>query len=182
MFSAHSSHPSNSTSASLWSTPSASSNLGPGNTPTTCANFTTPFVSDAVQCFKSSKGFSFTFVSRTSCTASICAFQFCSSMLRCFSILRTASLFFWMSTSCEALFTVRPFTSSRNFRMSRLCSPRPLYAAHPEVKGAEAARGLCAAELRLLLHCADLLESLLLLLADVVLQASLGVGHITLEV
>mmetsp|Transcript_22494 Transcript_22494/g.50351 ORF Transcript_22494/g.50351 Transcript_22494/m.50351 type:complete len:393 (+) Transcript_22494:529-1707(+) len=30
-----------------------------------------------------------------------------------------------MSTSCEALFTVRPFTSSRSFSMSRLCSPRP---------------------------------------------------------
>mmetsp|Transcript_74132 Transcript_74132/g.135667 ORF Transcript_74132/g.135667 Transcript_74132/m.135667 type:complete len:261 (-) Transcript_74132:262-1044(-) len=46
-------------------------------------------------------------------------------MFRCFSILRVASLFFWMSTSCDALFTVRPFTSSRNLRMSRLCSPRP---------------------------------------------------------
>mmetsp|Transcript_106530 Transcript_106530/g.281005 ORF Transcript_106530/g.281005 Transcript_106530/m.281005 type:complete len:467 (-) Transcript_106530:2-1402(-) len=46
-------------------------------------------------------------------------------MLRCFSILRMASLFFWMSTSWDALFTVRPFTSSRSFRMSRLCSPRP---------------------------------------------------------
>mmetsp|Transcript_5778 Transcript_5778/g.13655 ORF Transcript_5778/g.13655 Transcript_5778/m.13655 type:complete len:344 (+) Transcript_5778:206-1237(+) len=125
MFSAHSSHPSNSTSASPWSAPSASSNLGPGKTPTTCANFTTPLVSAAVQCFRSSKGFSLTFVSKTSWTASIWAFQFCSSMLRCFSILRTASLFFWMSTSWEALFTVSPLTSSRSFRMSRLCSPRP---------------------------------------------------------
>mmetsp|Transcript_24017 Transcript_24017/g.74422 ORF Transcript_24017/g.74422 Transcript_24017/m.74422 type:complete len:276 (-) Transcript_24017:1090-1917(-) len=125
MFSAHSSQPSNSTSASLWSTPSASSNLGPGKTPTTWANFTTPLVSEAVQCLRSSKGFSLTLVSSTSCTASICAFQFCSSMFRCFSIFLMASLFFWMSTSCEALLTVRPFTSSRSFRMSRLCSPRP---------------------------------------------------------
>mmetsp|Transcript_113451 Transcript_113451/g.200316 ORF Transcript_113451/g.200316 Transcript_113451/m.200316 type:complete len:268 (-) Transcript_113451:238-1041(-) len=125
MFSAHSSQPSNSTSASLWSTPSASSNLGPGNTPTTWANFTTPFVREATQCFRSSKGFSLTFVSSTSCTASICAFQFCSSILRCFSIFRVASLFFWMSTSWEALFTVKPLTSSRSFRMSRLCSPSP---------------------------------------------------------
>mmetsp|Transcript_69165 Transcript_69165/g.160333 ORF Transcript_69165/g.160333 Transcript_69165/m.160333 type:complete len:480 (-) Transcript_69165:1-1440(-) len=46
-------------------------------------------------------------------------------MLRCFSILRMASLFFCRSTSCEALFTVKPLTSSRNFKMSRLCSPRP---------------------------------------------------------
>mmetsp|Transcript_43135 Transcript_43135/g.113501 ORF Transcript_43135/g.113501 Transcript_43135/m.113501 type:complete len:239 (-) Transcript_43135:812-1528(-) len=30
-----------------------------------------------------------------------------------------------MSTSWLALFTVSPFTSSRSFRMSRLCSPRP---------------------------------------------------------
>mmetsp|Transcript_113446 Transcript_113446/g.200299 ORF Transcript_113446/g.200299 Transcript_113446/m.200299 type:complete len:268 (-) Transcript_113446:157-960(-) len=125
MFSAHSSQPSSSTSASLWSTPSASSNLGPGKTPTTCANFTTPFVSDATQCLRSSKGFSLTLVSSTSCTASICAFQFCSSMFLCFSILRHASLFFWMSTSCEALFTVSPLTSSRNLRISRLCSPSP---------------------------------------------------------
>mmetsp|Transcript_128689 Transcript_128689/g.400422 ORF Transcript_128689/g.400422 Transcript_128689/m.400422 type:complete len:468 (+) Transcript_128689:444-1847(+) len=125
MFSAHSSQPSSSTSASLWSTPSASSKRGPGKTPTTCANFTTPLVRDAVQCLRSSKGFSLTLVSRTSCTASICAFQFCSSMFRCFSILRMASLFFWMSTSCEALFTVSPLTSSRSLRMSRLCSPRP---------------------------------------------------------
>merc|ERR1712054_745978 len=62
MFSAHSSQPSSSTSASLWSTPSASSNRGPGKTPTTCANFTTPFVRDATQCLRSSNGFSFTFV------------------------------------------------------------------------------------------------------------------------
>merc|ERR1740130_1680820 len=66
MFSAHSSQPKSSTSASLWSTPSASSNLGPGKTPTTWANLTTPFVRDATQCFKSSKGFSLTFVSSTS--------------------------------------------------------------------------------------------------------------------
>mmetsp|Transcript_124231 Transcript_124231/g.333616 ORF Transcript_124231/g.333616 Transcript_124231/m.333616 type:complete len:382 (-) Transcript_124231:532-1677(-) len=125
MFSAHSSQPSSSTSASPWSPPSASSNLGPGKTPTTWANLTTPFVREAVQCFRSSNGFSFTLVSRTSWTASICAFQFCSSMLRCFSILRMASLFFWMSTSWDALLTVRPLTSSRSFRMSRLCSPRP---------------------------------------------------------
>mmetsp|Transcript_116996 Transcript_116996/g.376316 ORF Transcript_116996/g.376316 Transcript_116996/m.376316 type:complete len:261 (-) Transcript_116996:714-1496(-) len=46
-------------------------------------------------------------------------------MFLCFSIFRVASLFFWMSTSCEALFTVKPLTSSRSFRMSRLCSPRP---------------------------------------------------------
>merc|ERR1712137_1330073 len=103
MFSAHSSQPSNSTSASLWSTPSVSSKRGPGKTPTTCANFTTPFVRDATQCLRSSKGFSLTFVSRTSCTASIWAFQFCSSIFLCFSIFRTASLFFWMSTSWEAL-------------------------------------------------------------------------------
>mmetsp|Transcript_76673 Transcript_76673/g.215600 ORF Transcript_76673/g.215600 Transcript_76673/m.215600 type:complete len:364 (-) Transcript_76673:935-2026(-) len=89
------------------------------------STFTTPFVNEATQCFKSSKGFSLTLVSSTSCTASICAFQFCSSMFLCFSILRVASLFFWMSTSCEALFTVKPFTSSRSFKMSRLCSPRP---------------------------------------------------------
>mmetsp|Transcript_14140 Transcript_14140/g.32008 ORF Transcript_14140/g.32008 Transcript_14140/m.32008 type:complete len:202 (+) Transcript_14140:543-1148(+) len=125
MFSAHSSHPKSSTSASLWSTPSASSKRGPGKTPTTCANFTTPLVREAVQCFKSSKGFSFTFVSKTSCTASICAFQFCSSMFRCFSIFLVESLFFCMSTSCDALFTVKPLTSSRSFRMSRLCSPKP---------------------------------------------------------
>mmetsp|Transcript_104527 Transcript_104527/g.300888 ORF Transcript_104527/g.300888 Transcript_104527/m.300888 type:complete len:331 (+) Transcript_104527:379-1371(+) len=30
-----------------------------------------------------------------------------------------------MSTSCDALFTVRPLTSSRSFKMSRLCSPSP---------------------------------------------------------
>mmetsp|Transcript_74146 Transcript_74146/g.135708 ORF Transcript_74146/g.135708 Transcript_74146/m.135708 type:complete len:221 (+) Transcript_74146:364-1026(+) len=125
IFSAHSSQPSSSTSASLWSTPSASSNLGPGNTPTTWANFTTPFVREATQCLRSSKGFSLTFVSNTSCTASIWAFQFCSSMFRCFSIFRVASLFFWMSTSWDALFTVNPLTSSRSFKMSRLCSPRP---------------------------------------------------------
>mmetsp|Transcript_17545 Transcript_17545/g.52797 ORF Transcript_17545/g.52797 Transcript_17545/m.52797 type:complete len:585 (+) Transcript_17545:245-1999(+) len=125
MFSAHSSQPRSSTSASVWSRPSASSNRGPGKTPTTCANFTTPLVREAVQCFRSSNNCSLTFLSSTSCTASICAFQFCSSMLRCFSALREASVVFWMSTSWEALLTVRPLTSSRSFRMSRLCSPRP---------------------------------------------------------
>mmetsp|Transcript_116184 Transcript_116184/g.231647 ORF Transcript_116184/g.231647 Transcript_116184/m.231647 type:complete len:243 (+) Transcript_116184:725-1453(+) len=46
-------------------------------------------------------------------------------MFRRFSIVQIASLFFWMSTSCEALFIVKPLISSRNLRMSRLCSPSP---------------------------------------------------------
>mmetsp|Transcript_102299 Transcript_102299/g.266839 ORF Transcript_102299/g.266839 Transcript_102299/m.266839 type:complete len:379 (-) Transcript_102299:374-1510(-) len=57
-----------------------------------------------------------------------------------------------------------------------------LHAAHAQVEGAQSPGGLCAAELRLLLHGADLLEGLLLLLPDVVLQARLGVSNIALQV
>mmetsp|Transcript_44084 Transcript_44084/g.104972 ORF Transcript_44084/g.104972 Transcript_44084/m.104972 type:complete len:287 (-) Transcript_44084:556-1416(-) len=57
-----------------------------------------------------------------------------------------------------------------------------LHSAHAQVQRAEAAGGFCAAELRLLLHGSDLLERLLLLLADVVLQARLGVRHVALQV
>mmetsp|Transcript_6844 Transcript_6844/g.15571 ORF Transcript_6844/g.15571 Transcript_6844/m.15571 type:complete len:223 (+) Transcript_6844:282-950(+) len=122
--SALSSHPKSSTSASPAS-PSASSKRGPGKTPTTCANFTTPLVREDMQCFTSSKGFSLTLVSSTSWMESSCAFKFWASRLRCFSIFLTESPTFEISTSWLALFTVRPFTSSRSFRMSRLCSPSP---------------------------------------------------------
>mmetsp|Transcript_40090 Transcript_40090/g.84655 ORF Transcript_40090/g.84655 Transcript_40090/m.84655 type:complete len:429 (-) Transcript_40090:594-1880(-) len=146
MFSAHSSQPSSSTSASPWSAPSASSNRGPGKTPTTWANLTTPLVREATQCFRSSKGFSLTFVSSTSCTASIWAFQFCSSAFLCFSIFRMASVDFWISTSWLALLTVSPFTSSRNFRISRLCSPRPPWT--PLMRRSSAPRRRDASALR----------------------------------
>mmetsp|Transcript_103691 Transcript_103691/g.293554 ORF Transcript_103691/g.293554 Transcript_103691/m.293554 type:complete len:448 (-) Transcript_103691:262-1605(-) len=57
-----------------------------------------------------------------------------------------------------------------------------LHAAHAQVQRAQAPRGLRAAELGLLLHRRDLLERLLLLLAHVVLEAGLGVGHVAFQV
>merc|ERR1719274_98350 len=182
MFSAQSSQPRSSMSASVASAPSASSKRGPGKTPTTCANFTTPFVSDAVQCFKSSNGFSFTFVSSTSCTASICAFQFCSSWLRCFSIFRSISALFCSSTSWLALFTVSPLTSSRSFRISRLLAKAALHPGHAQIKRTETPRRLRRSKLGLLFHRRDLLEGFRLLLAKLVLEAGLRVGHVALEI
>merc|ERR1719387_3173709 len=57
-----------------------------------------------------------------------------------------------------------------------------LHATHAEVQRAKPAGGLSAAELCLLLHGANLLEGLLLLLPDIVLQARLRVRNVALEV
>mmetsp|Transcript_61908 Transcript_61908/g.122453 ORF Transcript_61908/g.122453 Transcript_61908/m.122453 type:complete len:225 (+) Transcript_61908:147-821(+) len=57
-----------------------------------------------------------------------------------------------------------------------------LHATHAKVQGAESARGLGTAELCLLLNSTNLLKRLLLLLADVILQACFSVGHVPLQV
>merc|ERR1712070_204390 len=57
-----------------------------------------------------------------------------------------------------------------------------LHTTHPEIKCAKTPRGFCTAELSLLFNSADLLESLLLLLTDIILQACLCICNISLQV
>mmetsp|Transcript_5778 Transcript_5778/g.13654 ORF Transcript_5778/g.13654 Transcript_5778/m.13654 type:complete len:365 (+) Transcript_5778:418-1512(+) len=57
-----------------------------------------------------------------------------------------------------------------------------LHATHAQIQCSEATRGFGTAQLSLLLHSPNLLKGLLLLLADLVLEASFRVGHIALEV
>mmetsp|Transcript_62128 Transcript_62128/g.139992 ORF Transcript_62128/g.139992 Transcript_62128/m.139992 type:complete len:203 (+) Transcript_62128:187-795(+) len=57
-----------------------------------------------------------------------------------------------------------------------------LHAAHPEVESTQASRSLGASKFGLLLNGRYLLEGLLLLLSDVVLQASLCVRDVALQV
>mmetsp|Transcript_44083 Transcript_44083/g.104967 ORF Transcript_44083/g.104967 Transcript_44083/m.104967 type:complete len:469 (-) Transcript_44083:365-1771(-) len=57
-----------------------------------------------------------------------------------------------------------------------------LHATHAQVQCSEAARGFGTAKLSLLLHGPNLLEGLLLLLANVVLQSGFCIGHISFQV
>mmetsp|Transcript_89009 Transcript_89009/g.197765 ORF Transcript_89009/g.197765 Transcript_89009/m.197765 type:complete len:204 (-) Transcript_89009:464-1075(-) len=61
-------------------------------------------------------------------------------------------------------------------------SEATLHSAHAQVQRAKAARGLRTAKFRLLLHSADLLKGLLLLLTNVVLQPRLRVRDVAFKV
>merc|ERR1719424_989606 len=61
-------------------------------------------------------------------------------------------------------------------------SKAALDATHPEIKCPKASRGFCTSQLCLLFHGPDLLKRLLLLLTDIILQPSLCVCNISLQV
>eukprot|EP00404_Azadinium_spinosum_P043445 CAMPEP_0180798284 /NCGR_PEP_ID=MMETSP1038_2-20121128/57869_1 /TAXON_ID=632150 /ORGANISM="Azadinium spinosum, Strain 3D9" /LENGTH=198 /DNA_ID=CAMNT_0022837697 /DNA_START=97 /DNA_END=690 /DNA_ORIENTATION=+ len=181
MFSAHSSQPNNSTSASLWSMPSASSKRGPGKTPTTWANFTLREGGGAMLQILVSLLVDLGVQNVVDCVH-----------LRFPILLVRVTLFFHLTEAIAILLNVD--LMSRAFHrqaidlladledVALMLAQATLDAAHSEVQSPESARSLRAPELRLLLHEPDLLEGLLLLLPVIVLQARLGVGHIPLEV